>query len=258
MASKRFVGAIAILAFVLPAVAMATEFTVGDDQGWTINFNYEAWSKDKVFQVGDELFFKYRAGWHNVFKVNGTTFTNYTMPLANEALTTGNGVITLAIPGRKWYICGVNNHCANYGQKLAITVLEASASPAPAPSIPTAPASSSAHGIFGSGNEVRGKACVEKYCLKDAEQAYIQTTPLWYICGVNDHCANYGQKLAITVLEAWVSPASAPPPPQHQLPPPPQPPSTPAAPAPSSAYGISVSGYQLLMAAMVAVAFLVV
>ena len=55
MASKRFVGAIAILAFVLAAVAMATEFAVGDDQGWTINFDYEAWAKDKVFHVGDEL-----------------------------------------------------------------------------------------------------------------------------------------------------------------------------------------------------------
>ncbi|RVW69212.1 hypothetical protein CK203_060837 [Vitis vinifera] len=43
MTSKQFVGAIAILAFVLPAVAMETEFTVGDDdQEWTINFNYEA------------------------------------------------------------------------------------------------------------------------------------------------------------------------------------------------------------------------
>ena len=56
MTSKQFVGAIAILAFVLPAVAMETEFTVGDDdQEWTINFNYEAWAKDKVFHVGDEL-----------------------------------------------------------------------------------------------------------------------------------------------------------------------------------------------------------
>ena len=72
------------------------------------------------------------------------------MPPANEALTTGNDVITLAILGRKWYICGVNDHCANYGQKLAITVLEPSASPAPAPSTPTAPAPSSAHGISGS------------------------------------------------------------------------------------------------------------
>ena len=38
-----------------PVVAMATEFSIGDDQGWTINFNYEAWAKEKVFHVGDKL-----------------------------------------------------------------------------------------------------------------------------------------------------------------------------------------------------------
>ena len=63
-------------------------------------------------------------------------------------------------------------------------------------------------------------------------------------CGVNDHCANYGQKLVITVLEESVSPAPAP--------------SNPTTPAPNSAHGISGSGYQLLMAAMVALAFLAV
>ena len=54
MASKHL-AALAIFAILLPAVAMATEFTVGDDQGWTINFDYEAWAKDKVFHVGDKL-----------------------------------------------------------------------------------------------------------------------------------------------------------------------------------------------------------
>ena len=54
MASKHL-AALAIFAIVLPAVAMATEFTVGDDQGWTINFDYVAWAKDKVFHVGDKL-----------------------------------------------------------------------------------------------------------------------------------------------------------------------------------------------------------
>ncbi|KAL6326100.1 hypothetical protein AAG906_000975 [Vitis piasezkii] len=160
MASKRFVGAMAILAFVLPVVAMATEFTVGDDRGWTINFDYEAWAKDKVFHVGDKLVFQYTAGRHNVFKVNGTAFTNCTIPLANEAIKTGNDVITLATPGRKWYIYGVNDHCANYGQKLVITVLEELASPAPAPSNPTAPAPNSAHGISGSGYQLLMAAMV--------------------------------------------------------------------------------------------------
>ncbi|XP_034704187.1 blue copper protein-like [Vitis riparia] len=130
MASKRFVGTMAILAFVLPVVAMLLKVL------WSILIH---------------AVFKCTAGRHNVFKVNGTAFMNCTIPLANEALSTGNDVITLAAPRRKWYICGVNDHCANYGQKLAITVLEASTSPAPAPSTPTAPAPSSAHGISGSG-----------------------------------------------------------------------------------------------------------
>lgn len=55
MASERFVGALAILVFVLPAVAMATQYNVGDDQGWTIGVDYEAWAKGKVFYVGDQL-----------------------------------------------------------------------------------------------------------------------------------------------------------------------------------------------------------
>ena len=54
MASKHL-AALAIFTILLPALAMATEFTVGDDQGWTINFAYEAWAKDKVFHVGDKL-----------------------------------------------------------------------------------------------------------------------------------------------------------------------------------------------------------
>ena len=104
--------------------------------------------------------FKYTARWHNVFKVNGTAFTNCTIPPANEAITIGNDVVTLAVLGRKWYICGVNDHCANYGQKFVITALEESASPAPAPSNPTTPAPNSAHGISGYGYQLLMAAMV--------------------------------------------------------------------------------------------------
>ena len=77
--------------------------------------------------------FQYPVGAHNVFKVNGTAFQNCQKPPLREALTTGNDVIVLATPGRKWYICGVRNHC-NYGQKLVITVLpQAVEAPAPSP-----------------------------------------------------------------------------------------------------------------------------
>ncbi|XP_019073495.1 blue copper protein 1a-like [Vitis vinifera] len=110
MASKRFVGAIAILAFVLAVVAMTTEFALL-----------------KVLRsILIHAVFNYTAGRYNVIKVNAMSFTNSTIPPANEALSTGN-------------------------DKLAITVLEESASPAPASSTPTTPAPSSAHGISGSG-----------------------------------------------------------------------------------------------------------
>lgn len=91
--------------------------------------------------------FKYTAPDHNVFKVNGTAFKNCTVPTSNdEKLSSGNDEIVLATPGSKWYICGVSGHC-DAGQKLAITVLNSTASPQSA-------ASSAVHGIIFSGYKV--------------------------------------------------------------------------------------------------------
>ncbi|KAF2306905.1 hypothetical protein GH714_022444 [Hevea brasiliensis] len=54
MASNRFV-AFAIVAVVLPTFAMATEYFVGDDEGWKVGVNYSEWANGKVFRVGDKL-----------------------------------------------------------------------------------------------------------------------------------------------------------------------------------------------------------
>ncbi|KAK8541893.1 hypothetical protein V6N12_014513 [Hibiscus sabdariffa] len=132
---------LAIVAMFLPAMAVATEYIVGDDKGWTMNFNYQAWAKDKVFHLGDKLVFRYPEGYHNVFKVNGTAFKNCDIPSENIALTSGNDTIVLKTPGRKWYICGVANHCSSYGQKLAIFVQYPNGwAPAPAPTAHSVPA----------------------------------------------------------------------------------------------------------------------
>ncbi|KAF5202444.1 Blue copper protein [Thalictrum thalictroides] len=140
---KHFLVTLAVIAIVLPSVALATEYKVGDNAGWTVGFDYANWAKGKEFRVGDKLVFTYPVGAHNVFKVNGTTFKDCTIPPLNEALISGNDVITLAIPGNKWYFCGVGQHCALGGQKLAITVWPALEAPAPAPS--------SANGVVASG-----------------------------------------------------------------------------------------------------------
>ncbi|OVA16451.1 Plastocyanin-like [Macleaya cordata] len=160
MASNQFffITLMMVAIVILPSVALATEYIVGDDSGWTIKFDYQAWAKDKTFMVGDKLVFNYPAGAHNVFKVNGTGFKDCIKPPINEAVTSGNDVITLATPGRKWYICGVAQHCATGGQKLFITVQDPNemSAPAPAPVLPTPGASTpnSANGILTSGYQV--------------------------------------------------------------------------------------------------------
>ncbi|XP_059448111.1 blue copper protein-like [Corylus avellana] len=133
MASAQFFNALAILAILVPSI-LATEFLVGDDKGWTINFDYQAWAKGKEFHVGDKLVFKYPKGFHNVLKVNGTGFQQCVAPTGTQPLTSGNDIITLVTPGRKWYICGAPMHCKIGNQKLVITVLPQTVSPAPSPS----------------------------------------------------------------------------------------------------------------------------
>ncbi|XP_058748235.1 blue copper protein 1a-like [Vicia villosa] len=127
----------AICMVLFSSVAMAVDHIVGDEKGWTVDFNYTQWAQDKVFRVGDNLVFNYDNSKHNVFKVNGALFQNCDFPPQNEALSTGKDVIQLKTDGRKWYICGKANHCAARQMKLVINVLEEGA---PSPS-------SSAHSL---------------------------------------------------------------------------------------------------------------
>ncbi|KAI3468840.1 hypothetical protein Pfo_025503 [Paulownia fortunei] len=150
MASKVFL--IIVITFAMAAAhASAIDYVVGDDEGWTLGVNYSAWAMGKDFRVGDTLAFMYAVGSHNVVKVNSSDFLQCVVPNASNALTSGNDVITLLTPGKKWYICGVGDHCLN-GMKLVITVFSTGANapaptseaPAPAPtSVAPAPAPTS-------------------------------------------------------------------------------------------------------------------
>nr|KJB44409.1 hypothetical protein B456_007G251100 [Gossypium raimondii] len=133
MAIHRSLVIFAIVALKTPAISLATDFVVGDDDRWKLGIKYEDWAKGKQFFVGDTLVFKYNATVHNVYKVKGDNFKSCTVPSNNSLGSfTGNDTIKLATTGNKWYICGVNGHCDG-GMKLKITVLDGTA-PAPAPS----------------------------------------------------------------------------------------------------------------------------
>ncbi|KAL2553897.1 mavicyanin-like [Forsythia ovata] len=126
-------GAVIVCTLMFLATVSSTDHIVGDGKGWTTNFDYQAWAKNKDFRVGDKLVFQYPTGLHSVLKVNGTQFQNCTKPPLSGALTSGNDTITLLTSGKKWYICGVGQHCT-IGQKLAINVLPNSIVPVTAPS----------------------------------------------------------------------------------------------------------------------------
>ncbi|XVF56840.1 hypothetical protein PTKIN_Ptkin06aG0152500 [Pterospermum kingtungense] len=136
MVVHRSLVIFALVAAIIPTISFATEFIVGDDDGWQLGVDYAEWAKDKQFFVGDTLVFQYNPVAHNVYKVNGTDFQNCNVP-SNTSFGsfTGNDTIRLATPGNKWYICGVSGHCEG-GMKLKITVLEYGPAPAPWAPIP--------------------------------------------------------------------------------------------------------------------------
>ncbi|CAN6281041.1 unnamed protein product [Urochloa humidicola] len=144
MASKNMLALVAAALAVafLPALTAATEHWVGDDQGWTLGFNYSAWAETKQFKVGDTLVFKYSEPSHTVVEVNGADFKTCNMPDTSNVLTTGNDQVTLEEAGRRWFVCGVGEHCKK-GMKVKINVLTAEEA-ASAPSATPPPPSSTA------------------------------------------------------------------------------------------------------------------
>ncbi|KVH90116.1 Cupredoxin [Cynara cardunculus var. scolymus] len=187
---------IASLATSVLATSIAGKsFIVGDDKGWTLNVDYQAWANGKKFCVGDELVFKYPVGKHNVLSVNETSFQKCIISPTSEPLSTGEDLITLDTPGKKFFICAIGKHCELGGLKLCIDVLPQSKPPGP-------PAT--------------GKEIMQ--CIippPDANQALISGYDIvtvetpgkeCFICGIGKHC-ELGMKLCVNVHPAPV-PAS--------------------------------------------------
>lgn len=124
--------AVAMTMMVLPFNCLATYYTVGGSQEWTLGVNYSTWASGKTFAVGDKLVFKYTPGAHSTLVVNKAAYDSclLTNPLATH--TTGNDTITLNSTSATYYICGIPGHCSG-GMKLAITV--GAASPQSPPTI---------------------------------------------------------------------------------------------------------------------------
>ncbi|KAL6124350.1 hypothetical protein ACLB2K_076863 [Fragaria x ananassa] len=63
----RITAALAVIALFAVSPSMeATQYIVGDDQGWNSGVDYYSWMDGKTFHVGDSLVFNYVPGDHNV------------------------------------------------------------------------------------------------------------------------------------------------------------------------------------------------
>ncbi|GLJ42163.1 hypothetical protein SUGI_0873100 [Cryptomeria japonica] len=140
MATKSLVSLIrlaslSLMIMVCDPVDAANVFTVGDDKGWTIGFDYQAWVQGKQFHVGDRLVFNYPKGVHNVLAVNGSSFGNCVNETISGKFESGHDDLQIKKSGNIWVISGVGQDCEN-GMKFKMTVIEdesPTASPAPAP-----------------------------------------------------------------------------------------------------------------------------
>ncbi|XP_027768225.1 blue copper protein-like [Solanum pennellii] len=280
MASKIiFCFMIGFLGF-LPEITKATEYWVGGEKGWTLDVDYQAWAKDKTFKVGDTLVFKYNKDNHNVFKVNQTSFQNCLVPPPSQGLTSGHDVITLASPGKHWYICGFPTHCSDHSQKLVITVEAGAPAPAPLPATEywvggdkgwTIDVDYQAwakgknfkvgdtlvfkytkghHNVF-KVNQTSFKDCIipSSGGVTSGHDVITLATPgkKWYICGFPSHCSDHKQKLVITVEGEAPAPATPIPAPATPVPTP-----GPATKDDSNnSYRVTISAYRIFVGGVI-------
>ncbi|GLJ42146.1 hypothetical protein SUGI_0872770 [Cryptomeria japonica] len=99
-------------------------YTIGDESGWTLGYDYHKWAAGKKFHVGDTLVFNYihnEMSIHNVVRVNRTAYAKCVSDPNMGLYVSGSDKIVLSAPGRMWFICGTPGHCES-GMKLKINV----------------------------------------------------------------------------------------------------------------------------------------
>ncbi|KAG9145060.1 hypothetical protein Leryth_018357 [Lithospermum erythrorhizon] len=133
--------AIIVASSVIAPVALGTSYIVGDEKGWALDVDYQAWAKSKTFYEDDKLIFKYDNKSHNVHIVDEKQF-KFCEGSGTPVLSSGNDTVNLPIAGRTWYIDGVGRHCKDRKMHMAIDVLSAPPRPPPSSSPPPPTANS--------------------------------------------------------------------------------------------------------------------
>nr|GEZ08986.1 basic blue protein-like [Tanacetum cinerariifolium] len=115
MAMGRGNAVMAAAVFCLVVVVFQSEvaygriYTVGDADGWT--YGVQTWPRDKRFNAGDVLVFKYPKGVRDVAVVNQTGLNHCSViPKDAKVYTSGNDHIKL-VSGYNNFICSNADLC---------------------------------------------------------------------------------------------------------------------------------------------------
>ncbi|CAL9028047.1 unnamed protein product [Prunus brigantina] len=114
-----------VVAVALLKGAAANNYTVGDDLGWTIppagSIAYKTWANKESFQIGDTIVFNW-TGSHTVAEVSEASYGNCTKSNPLALYDSSPAQIPLTSNLTRYFICTVDNHCSDFGQKVTIKI----------------------------------------------------------------------------------------------------------------------------------------
>ncbi|KAF1878313.1 hypothetical protein Lal_00046980 [Lupinus albus] len=121
--------------------AMATVYTVGDQEGWNSQTNYASWAEGYNFSLGDVLVShqifvqklrkyyveqKYVREQHNVYEVTEDTFRSCNTSSGVLAkYDSGEDGVKLNKVKKYWFICDIPGHCLG-GMRFGIEAINSS------------------------------------------------------------------------------------------------------------------------------------
>jgi len=139
--------------------ALAAQHVIGGSQGWEQSVDFDSWSSDQSFKVGDQigtflsnlnfiikptgliltnpfcflLVFKY-SGLHSVVELGSeTAYKSCDLGTSVNSLSSGNDVVKLSKTGTRYFVCGTVGHCEQ-GMKIKVNVVSSDSKSGSSPS----------------------------------------------------------------------------------------------------------------------------
>ncbi|KAM3366580.1 hypothetical protein ACQJBY_015775 [Aegilops geniculata] len=132
---KMLLPVMAVLAAVvlasLPSMAVATNYTVGDEKGWNPKVDYTSWvKKHRPFYKGDWLLFEYQNGRSDVVQVDEVGYDNCDKESAISSHSKGTSYAFQLKEAKDYFFICSYGYCYS-GMKLAVTAKKGPASSSP-------------------------------------------------------------------------------------------------------------------------------